>query len=154
MQFYIGTSGYSYKEWKGLFYPKNLRDKGMLRFYGKNPPAVEINNTFYRMPTATMLEGWAEQAPADFQFILKASRKITHSKPLKEKADEVGYLVGTAVTLGDKLGAILFQLPPFLHRNIELFVYVVRLSDEMGILRCGIRGEFRPQTACGCSCDA
>jgi len=120
MQLYIGTSGYSYKEWKGLFYPKDLQDKNMLRFYGENLPAVEINNTFYRMPNASVLETWAEQVPANFRFVLKASRKITHSKPLKEKDDEVGYLFRTAATLGDKLGAILFQLPPYLHRNIEL----------------------------------
>lgn len=136
MQFYIGTSGYSYKEWKGIFYPKDLPDKDMLRYYAKNLPAVEINNTFYRMPTATMLEGWAEQVPADFQFVLKASRKITHSKPLKEKADEVDYLFRTAATLGEKLGAILFQLPPYLHRNIEL------LADFMDLLPSGTKAAF------------
>src|SRR4030042_201635 len=110
MRFYVGTSGYSYKEWKGPFYPKGLPDKDMLRFYGENLPAVEINNTFYRMPSASMLEAWAEQVPPDFRFVLKAPRKITHSKPLKEKADEVAYLFKIAATLGDKLGAILFQL--------------------------------------------
>jgi uncharacterized protein YecE (DUF72 family) len=127
MQLYVGTSGYSYKEWKGLFYPKDLPDKDMLRFYGSSLPAVEINNTFYRMPNAGMLEAWAEQVPSDFQFVLKASRKITHTKPLKEKGDEVDYLFKTAATLGDKLGAILFQLPPYLHRNIELFADFVEL---------------------------
>src|SRR4030042_5699104 len=127
MEFYVGPSGYSYKEWKGPFYPKDLPEKDMLRFYGENLPAVEINNTFYRMPSVSMLEAWAEQVPPDFRFVLKASRKITHSQPLKEKGDEVGYLFKTAATLGDKLGAILFQLPPYLHRNIELLVDFVDL---------------------------
>ncbi len=136
MHFYVGTSGYSYKEWKGPFYPKDLPDKDMLRFYGDNLPAVEINNTFYRMPNTSMLETWAEQVPPDFQFVLKASRKITHTKPLKEKADEVGYLFKTAATLGDKLGAILFQLPPYLHRNIDLF------SDFVDLLPSGIKVAF------------
>lgn len=127
MRFYVGTSGYSYKEWKGPFYPKGLPDKDMLRFYGENLPAVEINNTFYRMPSASMLEAWADQVPPDFRFVLKAPRKITHSKPLKEKADEVGYLFKMAATLGDKLGAILFQLPPYLRKNIDLLAAFVEL---------------------------
>jgi uncharacterized protein YecE (DUF72 family) len=97
---------------------------------------VEINNTFYRMPNAHMLEAWAEQVPPNFQFVLKASRKITHSKPLKEKGDEVGYLFRTAATLGDKLGAILFQLPPYLHRNVELF------ADFVELLPSGTRAAF------------
>ena len=127
MRFYVGTSGYSYKEWKGPFYPKGLVAKDMLRFYGENLPAVEINNTFYRMPSASMLEAWAEQVPPDFRFVLKAPRKITHSKPLKEKADEVAYLFKIAATLGDKLGAILFQLPPYLRKNTDLLAAFVEL---------------------------
>ncbi len=136
MQFYVGTSGYTYKEWKGPFYPKDLPDKNMLRFYGENLPAVEINNTFYRMPSASILEAWSEQVPPEFRFVLKASRKITHSKPLKEKGDEVGYLFETAATLGDKLGAILFQLPPYLHKNIEL------LANFVDSLPSGIKAAF------------
>ncbi len=136
MRLYVGTSGYSYKEWKGPFYPKGLPEKDMLRFYGENLPTVEINNTFYRMPTISMLEAWAEQVPPDFRFVLKASRKITHSKPLKEKGDEVSYLLGTAATLGDRLGAILFQLPPYLRRNIEL------LTDFVDLLPSGTKAAF------------
>jgi uncharacterized protein YecE (DUF72 family) len=136
MQFYIGTSGYSYKEWKGAFYPKDLPDREMLRFYGETLPAVEINNTFYRMPSVSILEAWANQVPPDFRFILKAPRKITHIKPLKEKEDEVGFLCKTAATLGDKLGAILFQLPPYQHKNIRL------LSDFLDLLPSGIRAAF------------
>lgn len=127
MQYYVGTSGYSYKEWKGPFYPKNLPDKDMLQFYSKNLPAVEINNTFYRMPSADTVRSWGEQVPADFRFVLKASRKITHNKSLQNKGDEVGYLFRTAAHLGDKLGAILFQLPPYLHKNMELLTAFVDL---------------------------
>lgn len=136
MQLYVGTSGYSYKEWKGPFYPKDLSNKDMLRFYGENLPAVEINNTFYRMPSTSMLESWAEQVPPEFRFVLKASRKITHAKPLKEKGDEIDYLFKTAAILGDKLGAILFQLPPYLHKNIELF------TDFVDLLPAGTRVAF------------
>jgi uncharacterized protein YecE (DUF72 family) len=136
MQLYVGTSGYSYKEWKGSFYPKNHPDKDMLRFYGQNLPAVEINNTFYRMPNASVLEAWAEQVPSDFRFVLKASRKITHSKPLKKKGDEIGYLFTVAATLGEKLGAILFQLPPYLKKNFQL------LSDFADLLPSSPRIAF------------
>lgn len=117
MKLLPGTSGYSYKEWKGTFYPEDLPDKEMLAYYSKQLPAVEINNTFYRMPKADMLQSWAEQVSADFQFVLKASRKITHIKRLKECEDETEYLFRTAQTLGKQLGAILFQLPPFLRKD-------------------------------------
>jgi uncharacterized protein YecE (DUF72 family) len=128
MQLFVGTSGYSYKEWKGPFYPKTLPDKEMLPYYSANLPAVEINNTFYRMPAETVLAAWAEQVPSAFRFVLKAPRKITHAKPLRDKAMEVGYLFRTAATLGDKLGAVLFQLPPYLHRDTAL------LSDFLDLL--------------------
>ena len=78
MNLYVGTSGYSYKEWKGTFYPEDLPDKQMLRFYGERFRSVEINNTFYRMPKASVLEAWAAEVPADFKFVLKASQRITH----------------------------------------------------------------------------
>jgi uncharacterized protein YecE (DUF72 family) len=136
MRFYVGTSGFSYKEWKGPFYPKDLPAKDMLRFYGENLPSVEINNTFYRMPVASVLESWAEQTPPDFQFVLKAPRKITHIKPLKDKGEEIEYLFKTAAVLGDKLGPILFQLPPYLHKNIEL------LADFLDLLPAGAKAAF------------
>lgn len=112
-----GTSGYSYKEWKGVFYPEDLPDREMLKFYSEHLPTVEINNTFYRMPKTEMLEIWAEQVPANFQFILKASRKITHIKRLKECEEETEYLFKTSAILGKQLGVILFQLPPFLRKD-------------------------------------
>ena len=111
MNLYVGTSGYSYKEWKGPFYPKDLPDKQMLRYYGERFRSVEINNTFYRMPTASLLEGWAKEVPADFKFVLKASQKITHFQRLKDVRDSVEYLVNVATTLKERLGPLLFQLP-------------------------------------------
>jgi uncharacterized protein YecE (DUF72 family) len=114
----VGTSGYSYKEWKGSFYPEKLPAKEMLAHYAKKLPAVEINNTFYRLPKAGVLETWAEQVPAGFRFSLKASRRITHFKRLKEAGDETSYLLDTAGVLGDKLGVVLFQLPPHLKKDL------------------------------------
>lgn len=120
MDYFVGTSGYSYKEWKGSFYPQDLPARMMLHYYSRNLPAVEVNNTFYRMPSAKMVESWAEQVPEGFRFVLKASRKITHIRPLKDKGEEVDYLFSAATAMGDKLGAILFQFPPYLHKDIEL----------------------------------
>jgi len=107
-----GTSGFSYAPWKGTFYPEDLPAKRWLAYYAERLPAVEINNTFYRMPKASVLAGWAEQVPEEFRFAIKASKRITHIKRLKEAGDEVGYLVTVLAALGPKLGAVLFQLPP------------------------------------------
>src|SRR5512139_3591891 len=117
MDLWVGTSGYSYKEWKGSFYPEDLPDKDMLADYARQLPSVEINNTFYRLPTPSLLESWAKQVPENFRFVLKASRRITHIKRLKECEEEAQYLFETAQTLGGRLGAILFQLPPFLRKD-------------------------------------
>ena len=113
MRVLVGTSGYSYKQWKGSFYPEDLPDGEMLRFYAGRFPTVEINNTFYRMPTRGLVERWAQDVPAGFRFVLKASRRITHEKRLNNAAEDVAYLFKTAAALGDKLGPVLFQLPPF-----------------------------------------
>ncbi|MGD8497048.1 MAG: DUF72 domain-containing protein [Gemmatimonadales bacterium] len=107
-----GTSGFSYKEWKGEFYPADLPASQMLAFYAGRLPAVEINNTFYRMPKPEVLESWAERTPERFRFVLKASRRITHFKRLDAVDDELRYFLSTAGTLGPRLGAVLFQLPP------------------------------------------
>jgi uncharacterized protein YecE (DUF72 family) len=115
----IGTSGYSYKAWKGVFYPDNLKAADMLSFYSTQLGTVEINNTFYRMPTPRLLEGWAPQVPDTFRFVLKMSQKITHFKRLKEVDEEVGTFVRNAGGLGAKLGAILVQIPPNLARDDE-----------------------------------
>jgi uncharacterized protein YecE (DUF72 family) len=127
MHIYAGTSGYSYKEWKGSFYPEKLPAKEMLRFYGENLPAVEVNNTFYRMPNKETVKRWAAQVAPSFRFVLKASRKITHTKPLRDKRDEVGYFLETAGALGEKLGGVLFQLPPYLHRDLDLLADFIEL---------------------------
>jgi len=125
----VGTSGYSYPEWKGSFYPENLAAKDMLRFYGGKLPAVEINNTFYRMPKASVLEGWAEQVPGSFRFALKASRRITHMKRLQDAGEETAYLLATAKTLDERLGVLLFQLPPYQKKDVERLAAFLELLD-------------------------
>ena len=117
MNLYVGTSGYSYKEWKGPFYPEDLPDKQMLRFYGERFRSVEINNTFYRMPKDTVLEGWAKEVPEHFKFVLKAPQRITHIQRLKDAGDSVSYLIKTAAVLKERLGPLLFQLPPYLKKD-------------------------------------
>jgi len=117
MEIYAGTSGYSYKEWKGPFYPEDLPAAGMLRFYAERLGAVEINNTFYRMPKRSVLESWAAQVPGSFRFAIKASRRITHFKRLKDAGEELGFLLGNLDALGERLGVVLFQLPPNLKKD-------------------------------------
>jgi uncharacterized protein YecE (DUF72 family) len=117
MNLYVGTSGYSYKEWKGPFYPEDLPDKQMLHFYGERFRSVEINNTFYRMPKPAMLEAWANEVPADFKFVLKAPQQITHIKRLKDVEDAVSYFLRVAEVLNERLGPLLFQLPPYLKKD-------------------------------------
>jgi uncharacterized protein YecE (DUF72 family) len=118
MNLYVGTSGFSYKEWKGSFYPEKLSAKDMLSYYATKLRAVEINNTFYRLPQRSMLENWTEQVPADFRFSVKASQRITHFKRLKEADAETRYLLDTAAALGDRLGPVLFQLPPNMKKDL------------------------------------
>jgi uncharacterized protein YecE (DUF72 family) len=122
-----GTSGFSYKEWKGSFYPEDLPDSRMLAYYAERFPAVEINNTFYRMPTRKLLEGWAEQVPPDFRFVLKAARRITHQKKLADVGDDVAYLAETSRALGERLGPTLVQLPPYLRRDVPLLTAFLAL---------------------------
>jgi uncharacterized protein YecE (DUF72 family) len=119
MKLWVGTSGYSYKAWLGNFYPERLAAKEMLRFYAARLPAVEINNTFYRLPKESMLQTWAEQVPAEFRFVLKAPQKITHVKRLKDAAAEVEYLFRVEAALASSTGAILFQLPPYLRKDLQ-----------------------------------
>jgi uncharacterized protein YecE (DUF72 family) len=117
MQVYVGTSGYSYKEWKGTFYPEDLKAADMLRYYAERLTTVEINNTFYRMPKASLLENWAAQVGESFVFVLKGSQRITHMKRLKDAGDSVAYLFETAAVLGSRLGPVFFQLPPSLKKD-------------------------------------
>jgi uncharacterized protein YecE (DUF72 family) len=136
MRVLAGTSGFSYKEWKGSFYPEDLPAEQMLAYYSGRLPAVEINNTFYRMPKPSLLEGWAAQVPAEFRFILKASQRITHRKRLKEAGDEVAYFFQTASTLGERLGPTLIQLPPNLKKDLP------RLEAFLTVLPEGARAAF------------
>lgn len=112
MNLYIGTSGFGYKEWKGKFYPAGIPAKDMLGFYAKLFNAVEVNNTFYRMPNESLLENWAKIVPPDFVFVVKAPRIITHIKRLRGAEDEAAFFLKTCERLGTRLGAVLFQLPP------------------------------------------
>lgn len=120
MGLWVGTSGYAYPEWRGSFYPEKMQTAKMLPYYAEHFPTVEINNTFYRMPNAKLLEGWSAQVPEQFKLTLKAPQRITHHKRLRECADDVKYFLEVASTLGPKLGAILFQTPPYLRMNLEV----------------------------------
>ena len=114
MQILVGTSGWSYKGWKGSFYPPDLSADDMLRHYATKLPTVEINNSFYRIPREKVLMEWAAQVPPEFRFVLKASRRITHINRLTDADDSLGYFLQTVNVLGDKLGPTLFQCPPSL----------------------------------------
>jgi uncharacterized protein YecE (DUF72 family) len=118
MNVHVGTSGYSYKEWKGTFYPEDLPASKMLSFYASHFGTVEINNTFYRMPDARMLEKWAGDVPEPFVFVLKAPQRITHQKRLADCGDDIRHFFEVASVLGPKLGPVLFQLPPFAKKDI------------------------------------
>lgn len=141
MKLYAGTSGYSYKEWKGPFYPEKIKNDEMLAWYAKKLPTVEVNNTFYRMPRASMLETWSEKVPAKFRFVLKASRRITHIKRLRNCAEEVNYLFDAVETLEKKLGVVFFQLPPNFKKDIE------RLSEFLDLLPAEVPVAFEFRNA-------
>jgi len=130
MRLSVGTSGFSYAEWKGPFYPADLAASGMLAYYAERLPAVEINNTFYRLPRRSVLEGWATQVPERFRFSIKASQRITHLKRLKEVGDETRYLLDVAQALSDRLGVVLFQLPPNLKLDLDRFERFLELLPE------------------------
>jgi uncharacterized protein YecE (DUF72 family) len=118
---WIGTSGYNYPEWKGSFYPADLPAAKMLPFYAARFPTVEINYTFYRMPTEKLVAGWAAQTPSPFKLTLKAPRRITHDSRLKNCGELVNTFCRVAGTLEAKLGALLFQLPPTAKKDLALF---------------------------------
>jgi uncharacterized protein YecE (DUF72 family) len=115
---YAGTSGYSYKPWKGKFYPKDLPDQQMLPYYGERFRAVEINNTFYGLPTASAVRGWATDVGGEFRFALKAPQQITHRQRLRDTDEAVARFLQVAATLGKRLGPMLFQLPPNLPKDL------------------------------------
>jgi uncharacterized protein YecE (DUF72 family) len=124
-----GTSGYAFKEWKGSFYPNDLKQDGWLGFYAGKFPTVEINNTFYRLPKESVLQDWASQVPEHFTFAIKASQRITHFARLKEEAaSPLDYLLRVTSSLGNRLGPILFQLPPNFQKDLP------RLRGFLGLL--------------------
>jgi uncharacterized protein YecE (DUF72 family) len=132
---FAGTSGFD-KPWKGTFYPEDIKKPDMLAFYSARLPSVEINNTFYRLPKPEVLESWFEQTPDTFQFSIKASRRITHIKRLNDVEEATAYLMETTETLKQKLGPILFQLPPNAKKNTE------RLKTFLGTLPADRRVTF------------
>ncbi len=144
MRIRVGTSGYSYKEWKGIFYPEDLPAAKMLGFYSERFDTVEINNTFYRMPEAPMVTKWAAQVPDGFTFVLKAPQRITHQKRLAGAEDDVAHLFEVASSLGDKLGPVLFQLPPFSKKD------AAKLQAFLEWLSAGrqVAFEFRHHSWC------
>ena len=118
---WVGTSGYNYPEWKGKFYPADLPAAGMLPYYAARFRTVEINYTFYRIPTEKTLAGWAAVTPEGFKLTLKAPRRLTHESRLRDCGDLARTLCTTAATLGDKLGVLLFQLPPSFRKDLAVF---------------------------------
>ena len=133
-----GASGYSFKEWKGIFYPEKIKPEEMLPFYCGKLPTVEINNTFYRMPKTSVLEAWAKTAPDGFKFAIKASRRITHMSRIKadSSAEPVGFLYKNLDALGDRRGPVLFQLPPNMKLDLE------RLEKFLELLPADHRAAF------------
>jgi uncharacterized protein YecE (DUF72 family) len=128
MRTLVGTSGWSYKEWKGSFYPAKLPQDEMLGFYASRFSTVEVNNSFYRIPSEKVLVSWAEQVPPDFRFVLKASRRITHNSRLADEDGSLEYFLRAVNPLGERLGTTLFQLPPTFKKD------AVRLRDFLARL--------------------
>ena len=139
MRLHVGTSGYNFPEWKGTFYPEKLPAAKMLPYYAEHFSAVEINYTFYRMPNAKTVSGWSQAVPAEFTFVLKASQRITHIGRLRNVDDPLRYFTETVRPLGDKLGPILFQLPPNFKKDLA------RLKDVLTLFPADLRcaWEFR-----------
>ena len=138
---YIGTSGWSYDGWEGIFYPDAMSRKEWLSFYSEHFNTVEINSSFYHLPKAETFSNWAEKTPDDFLFVVKASKYITHTKRLIDSSDAVIRLIDSASNLGEKLGMFLFQLPPNLKKNSDrlknfidilpsIYKYVFEFRDE------------------------
>ncbi|HZN05955.1 MAG TPA: DUF72 domain-containing protein [Pyrinomonadaceae bacterium] len=118
MNLYVGTSGYSYKEWNGSFYPVTMASKDMLRYYASKLPAVELNNTFYRLPKPSMIETWKSQVPENFRFTLKASQGITHFRRLKDATSATKFMLDTVSALEDRLGVVLFRMPEDMEKDL------------------------------------
>jgi uncharacterized protein YecE (DUF72 family) len=133
---FTGTSGFSYPAWRGSFYPEKLPATQMLGYYAGQLGTVEINNTFYRMPKAEMLAAWAATTPAGFRFAPKAPQQITHRQKLVGSDDTLAFFWTALAAFGDKLGPALFQLPPFMKKDVP------RLVDFLALLPVGARAAF------------
>ena len=133
---WLGTSGFSYKEWKPVFYPQDLSDKQFLQYYATKLNSVEIDYTFYRMPNAKTIEGWRNATPENFRFTLKASQQITHRERLKVPSEALEYLLGVVPGLESRLGMILYQLPPFFKSDAQ------KLEMFLSVLPRGIAAAF------------
>ncbi len=142
MKTLAGTSGWSFKEWKGTFYPSDLPDAGMLGYYSSKFPAVEVNNTFYRMPKESVLLDWARQVPESFRFAVKASMRITHKGRLLDVASEMEYFLRVCSALGERRGPSLFQLPPNMKKDLPRLVEFLKLIPK----RWQATFEFRHPT--------
>ena len=138
---FVGTSGFAYKEWKGSFYPEDLSAKKYLSYYAEHFRTTEINNTFYRMPTAKLCEGWYAEVPEGFSFTLKVSQRITHFKRLKNVDDEMNFFLESAAGLKEKLGPILVQLPPNYKKDVEVLDAFLTTFATKGKLAFEFRHE-------------
>ena len=141
MRIYAGTSGYSYKEWKGIFYPDDLPPGEMLRFYAAKFDAVEINNTFYRMPRKEVLMKWSEEVPEHFRFVLKAPQRMTHRKVVDGLGEDVTYFLSVASVLGEKLGPVLFQFPPWQRKDLDRLRSLLEVVQARVPLALEVRHE-------------
>jgi uncharacterized protein YecE (DUF72 family) len=142
VRLYVGTSGYSYTPWRGSFYPEKFPAAKMLAYYAERLPAVEINNTFYRMPTADLLQRWANETPAGFAFALKSPKRITHERRLADVEDSVRRFYETAEAMAEKRGPVLFQLPPNLKKDLpKLEAFLATLAAVTPNARAAF--EFR-----------
>jgi uncharacterized protein YecE (DUF72 family) len=164
MRFFVGTSGYGYKEWKGSFYPLKMKPAEMLGFYAQHFSAVEINQTFRRMPTDDAVEAWTAQVPATFQFVLKAPQKITHFKRLKGVESETAEFLRVAATLKKQQGPLLFQLPPNFKQDVPRLEAFLKLIGKQARAAFEFRHEswfeesvfecLRKYSCCLCVADA
>jgi uncharacterized protein YecE (DUF72 family) len=141
MRFFVGTSGYSYTEWKGTFCPETLPQKKMLSYYAQRFSTVEINNTFYKMPKVGLLESWAQQVPNGFRFALKAPQRITHRKRLKDVEDETNEFLRAASVLKRSHGPLLFQLPPNFKKDLPRLEAFFDLIDRETLVAFEFRHE-------------
>jgi uncharacterized protein YecE (DUF72 family) len=136
MRIHVGTSGYNYPEWRGSFYPEEFPASKMFGYYSARFRTVEINYTFYRMPTTKLTSGWRDQAPEGFSYALKCPRRITHDQRLKDSGDSLGFFCEAARALGPRLGPLLFQLPPHFKCDLD------RLDAFLALLPADVHAAF------------